>query len=90
MREGSLTRFRPDDQSGNGFAGDFRSLVKSSAQGGWKGGWKGLKTGGPRGLPNISGGIQGAKIGAKRGAKRASLDIINRVAKRRLNDLFGE
>ena len=86
MRGGSLTRFRPDDQSGNGFASDFRSLVKSSAQGGWKG----LKTGGPLGLPNIPGGIRGAKRGAKRGVKRASLNIINRAAKRRLNDLFGE
>ena len=75
-------RFRPDDQSGSGLAGDFGSLVKSSAQGGWKG----LKTGGPWGLPNIPGGIRGAKRGAKRGVK----DIINRAAKRKLDDLFGE
>ena len=90
MRGGSLTRFRPDDQSGGGIASDFKSLVKSSAQGGWKGGWKGLKTGGPWRLPNIPGRFRGAKRGAQRWAKRASLDIINREAKRRLNDIFGE
>ena len=39
MRGGSLTRFRPDDQSGNGFIQDF---IRASAQEGWKG----LKTGG--------------------------------------------
>ena len=85
MRGGSLTRFRPDDQSG----GNFASLLKTSAIGGARGGWKGLKAGGPLGLPNIPGGIRGAKRGAKLGAKRASLDIINRVAKRKLDDLFG-
>ena len=66
MRGGSLTRFRPDDQSGGGIASDFKSLVKSSAQGGWKGGWKGLKTGGPWRLPNIPGRFRGAKRGAQR------------------------
>ena len=87
MRGGSLTRFRPDSQSGSGVSvGDFVSLVKRSTQGGVKSGWKGLKTGGPVGLPNIPGGFRGAK----RGAKRVSLDIINREAKRRLNDIFGE
>ena len=90
MRGGSLTRFRPDDQSGGGFASDFKSLVKSSALGGLKGGWKGLKTAGPWGLPNIPGGFRGAKRGTKRSAKRASLDIINRAAKRKLDDIFGE
>ena len=91
MRGGSLTRFRPDDQSGSGVSvGDFVSLVKRSTQGGMKGGWKGLKTGGPLGLPNIPGGFRGAKKGIKGGVKRASLDIINREAKRRLNDIFGE
>ena len=44
MRGGSLTSFRPDDQSGNGFVQDF---FRASAQEGWKG----LKTGGPLGLP---------------------------------------
>ena len=53
-------------------------------------GWKGLKTGGPWGLPNIPGSIRGTKRGAKRGAKRASLEIINRAAKRKLDDIFGE
>ena len=86
MRGGSLTRFRPDDQSGGNFANEFKSLLKTSALGGVRGGWKGLKTGAPLGLPNIPGGI----CGAKRGAKRASLDIINRVTKRKLDDLFGE
>ena len=86
MRGGSLTRFRPDDQSGGNFANEFKSLLKTSALGGVRGGWKGLKTGAPLGLPNIPGGIRGAK----RGAKRASLGIINRVAKRKLDDLFGE
>ena len=90
MRGGSLTRFRPDDQSGGNFANEFTSLVKSSALGGARGAWKGLKTGSLLGLPNIPGGIRGAKRGVKRGAKRTSLDIINRVAKRKLDDLFGE
>ena len=90
MRGGSLTRFRPDDQSGGNFANEFKSLLKTSALGGVKGGWKGSKTGAPLGLPNIPGGIGGAKRGTKRGAKRASLDIINRVAKRKLDDIFGK
>ena len=90
MRGGSLTRFRPDDQSGGNFANEFKSLLKTSALGGARGGWKGLKTPYPLGLPNIPSGIRGAKRGVKRGAKRASLDIINRVAKRKLDDLFGE
>ena len=90
MRGRSLTRFRPDDQSRGGFANEFKCLVKMSALGGLKGGWKGLKTGGPLGLPNIPGSIRGAKKEAKRNAKRASLDIINRVAKRKLDDIFGE
>ena len=62
MRGGSLTRFRPDDQSGCGVrVGDFVSLVKRSTQGGLKGGWKGLKTGGPLELPNIPGGFRGTQ-----------------------------
>ena len=59
------------------------------AVGGVTGRWKGLKTEGPLGLPNIPGSIRGAKRGAKRNAKGASLDIINRAAKRKLDDLFG-
>ena len=47
MRGGSLTRFRPDDQSGYGFIQDFN---RTSAQEGWKG----LKMGGPLELPNIA------------------------------------
>ena len=90
MRGGSLTRFRPDDQSGGNFANEFKGLLKTSVVGGAKGGWKGLKTGGPLGLPNIPGSIRGAKRGAKRNAKRASLGIIKRVAKRKLDDIFGE
>ena len=86
MRGGSLTRFRPDDQYGGGMASDFGNVIKSTAQGGWKG----LKTGGPLGLPNIPGGFRGAKRGAKRGVKRASLNLINRAVKRKLNDIFGE
>ena len=49
MKGGSLTRFRPDDQSGRSLANEFKSLVKTTALGGLKGGWKGLKTGGPLG-----------------------------------------
>ena len=90
MRGGTLTRFRPYDHCGNGFANEIKCLVKTTALGGVKGGWKGLKTGGPLGLPNIPGSIRGAKREAKRGAKRASLDIINRTAKRKLDDIFGE
>ena len=86
MRGGSLTRFRPDDQSGGGIASDFGGVIRSTAQGGWKG----LKTGGLLGLPNIPGGFRGAKRGAKRGVKRASQNIIDRAVKRKLNDIFGE
>ena len=56
MRGGSLTRFRPDDQSGSGFLRDFASSSLRS-------GWEGLKTGGPWGLPNIAGGFRGVKRG---------------------------
>ena len=91
MRGGSLTRFKPDGQGGGGIGvGDFVSLVKRSAQGGLRGGWEGLKTGGPLGLPNIPGGFRGAKRGVKRGVKRVAQDIINREAKRKLSDIFGE
>ena len=90
MRGGSLTLFRPDDQSGGNFANEFKNLVKTTAAGGVTGQWNGLKTGGPLGLPNIPGSIRGAKRGAKRNATGASLDIINRAAKRKLDDLFGE
>ena len=83
MRGGSLTRFKPDDQSGNGFIQDF---ILASAQEGWKG----LKTGGPLGLPNIAEGIRGIKRGGKRAIKRKALQEINKVAKRKVNDLFGE
>ena len=76
-------RFRPDDQSGSGFVGDF---VGAAAQEGWKG----LKTGGPLGLPNIAGGIRGVKRGGKRVVKSKALEQINKAAKRRLNDIFGE
>ena len=90
MRGGSLTRFRPEDQSGGSFANEFKSLVKATAVGGVKGGWKGLKMGGLLGLPNIPGSVHGAKKGAKRNVKRASLNIINKRAKRKLDDIFGE
>ena len=83
MRGGSLTRFRPDDQSGNGF---LRDLTSSSV----RSGWEGLKTGGRWGLPNIAGGVRGVKRGAKRAIKRMALAEINRAAKRKLSDIFGE
>ena len=83
MRGGSLNRFKPDDQSGNGFIQDF---ILASAQEGWKG----LETGGPLGLPNIAEGIRGIKRGGKRAIKRKALQEINKVAKRKVNDLFGE
>ena len=83
MRGGSLTRFKPDDQSGNGFIQDF---ILASAQEGWKG----LKTGGPLGLPNIAGGIRGVKRGVKQTIKRKALQKINKVVKRKVNDIFGE
>ena len=83
MRGGSLTRFKPDDQSGNGF---LRDLVSSSA----RSGWEGLKTRGRWGLPSISGGVRGVKRGAKRAIKRKALTEINRAAKRKLADIFGE
>ena len=83
MRGGGLTRFRPDDQSGNGFIQDF--ILASSQEG-----WKGLKTGGPLGLPNIAGGIRGVKRGVKQTIKRKALQKINKVVKRKVNDIFGE
>ena len=90
MRGGSLTRFKPDGQSGGNFLNEFKNLAKTTTVGGLSGGWKGLKTGGPLGLPNIPGGFRGAKRGAKRNAKAASLGIINRLAKKKLDDIFGE
>ena len=83
MRAGSLTRFKPDDQSGNGFIQDF--ILASDQEG-----WKGLETGGPLGLTNIAEGIRGIKRGGKRAIKRKALQEINKVAKRKVNDLFGE
>ena len=83
MRGGSLTRFRPDDQSGNGF---LRDLTSSSL----RSGWEGLKTGGRWGLPNIAGGIHGVKRRGKRAIKRKVLAEMNRAAKRKLDDIFGE
>ena len=82
MCGGSLTRFGPGDQSGNGFIHYF---ILASAQEGWKG----LKTGGPLGLPNIAGGIRSVKRGSNRAIKREALQEINKVAKRNMN-LFGE
>ena len=84
MRGGTLTRFRPDEQSGNGFV---RDVVSSSL----RSGWKGLKTGGPLGLPlNVAGAIRGVKRGGKRAVKRKALAEINRAAKRKLSDIFGQ
>ena len=86
MRGGSLTRFRPDDQSGNGF---FRDLALSSA----RAGWQGLKTGTPFGLPlNVSAGKRGLKTGAKRAVKWKALGLLDAGSKRarkRLVDIFG-
>ena len=83
MRGGSLTRFRPDDQSGNGFV---RDLVKSTA----RASWQGLKKGAPLGMPvNIAAGLRGAKRGGKQAIKRKALAEINRAAKRKLTDIFG-
>ena len=64
MRGGSLTRFRPDNQSGSGFLRDFTLWSLRS-------GWEGLKTGGRWGLPNIAGGIHGMKRGGKRAIKQS-------------------
>ena len=84
MRGGALTRFRPDDQSGNGFV---RDVVSSSL----RSGWEGLKRGGPLGLPlNIRSAIRGVKRGGTRAVKRKALAEINRAAKRKLTDIFGK
>ena len=84
MKGGSLTRFRPDDQSGGAF---FRDIASSSL----RSGWEGLKTGTPLGLPlNIKGGIRGVKSGGRRAIKRKALAEINKRAKRKLTDIFGE
>ena len=81
MRGGSLTRFRPDDQSGNYFIQDF---IRACAQEGWKG----LKTGGPLGLPNIAEGNRGIKRGGKRAIKRKVLQEI-RLATSRPHEFQG-
>ena len=83
MKDASLTRFRPDEQSGSGFLRDFASSSLRAR-------WEGLKTGGRWGLPNIAGGIRGVKRGGKRAIKRKALAEINRAAKRKLSDTFGE
>ena len=81
---GALTRFRPDDQSGNGLV---RDVVSSSL----RSGLEGLKTGGPLGLPlNIRGAIRGVKRGGKQAVKRKALAEINRAAERKLTDIFGK
>ena len=83
MRGGSLTRFRPDEQSGNGFFRDLAALTARS-------GWQGLKKGGPLGMPvNIAGAIRSAKKGGKQAIRRKALAEINRAAKRKLSDIFG-
>ena len=82
MRGGSLTRFRPDDQSGNGFVQDF---FRASAQEGWKG----LRTGGPLRLPKIAGGIFGVKRGGKQAMKPKALQETNKLVTRKVN-IFGE
>ena len=83
MRSGSLAGFRPDDQSGNGFLQDF---ICASAQERWKD----LKTGGPLGLPNITEGIRGVKRDGKRSIKQKALQEINKVAKQKVNGIFGK
>lgn len=81
MRGGSLTRYYPD-QDGNGF---FKDVVRAAVSGGWKG----LKSG-TTPLPNIRGAVSGAKRGVKQAVKRKALQEINKQAKRKLNDIFGE
>ena len=84
MRGGSLTRYRPDDQSGKGFMRDLASSTLRS-------GWRGLKTGGPWGLPiNVKGAVRGGKAGAKRAVKRKAQVVLQRAVKRKLDDIFGK
>ena len=44
----------------------------------------------PLELPNIAEGIRGINRGGKQAIKRKALQEINKVAKRKVNDLFGE
>ena len=85
MRGGSLTRFKLDGQSGVNFVNEFKSLAKNVAKSGVSGARQGAKFH----LDPI-GGFRGAKRGVKRGLKRGALDIINKVAKRKLDDIFGQ
>ena len=85
MRGGSLTRFKPDGQGGGNLVGEFTSLAKNVAKSGVSGARQGAKF-----HLDALGGFRGAKRGVKRGLKRGTLDIINKVAKKKLDDIFGE
>ena len=94
MRGGSLTRFRPDEQSGRGFVRDLlTATAKDAAKSALKSGWQGLKTNTSFGLPlNIAAGKRGLKTGAKRAVKRKALGLLDTGSKRarkRLTDIFG-
>lgn len=81
MKGGSLTRFKPDPQSGGGF---FQELLKASVSGGLKG----LKRGhGVR--DRIRKAKEGAKRSAKQGVKRKAYEVLDRNIKRKFNDIFG-
>ena len=78
MKGGSLTRFRPDPQDGDGFV---QELLKASVMGGLKG----LKRG--RGVGEAK---EGATRSAKQAVKRKAYEVLDRNIKRKFNDIFGD
>ena len=79
--KGGIIRYIPDPQSGSGFTKDVLKGLKSVTS-----------VYGPRNLAMdyISGGVPRVKRNVKRGVKRKALDVINREAKKKLDDIFGE
>jgi len=79
MKGGSLTRFKPDPQDGDGFV---QELLKASVTGGLKG----LKSG--RGVRDrIRKTKQGATRCAKQAVKRKAYEVLDRSIKRKFNDI---
>ena len=92
MRGGSLTRFKPDDQWGNGLIDLIGSSVKDILGTAIESGWKGFKSSKRIGdvKTNI---VKGLTEGFRRGAKRKAQEVVTKeLAKRakRIKDIFGE
>ena len=92
MRGGSLTRFKPDPQSGNGLMDLIGSSVKDILGTAALGGWEGLK--GSKCLRDVkTNTVKGFKEGLKRGVKRKAKEVfLKEIVKRTkpLTDIFGD